>query len=127
MALDWLVPVTMPLVASASVAAIAQGSQPATATADWGQLAAVAGVVTAACSGLNAWLSRSMKLAVNEKVETVKGHMDAGFEKLRTELARKDLTEQRFHEFERRIAPLEEERRASIRRLVHREEDPPRE
>lgn len=57
-----------------------------------------------------------MKIAVNE-------NMDRGFEKLRAELARKDLTDQRFGELERRMMPLEEERRAAIRRAIQRDEE----
>lgn len=124
MTFDWIVPVLMPIAATAATTALAQGTQvPYTVTADWGQLAAVAGVVTAACSGLNAWQSRSMKIALNEKVETVKGHMDHGFDKLREELARKDLTDQRFREIERRTQLLEQDRRVIVGRAIQRDEE----
>lgn len=99
-------------VSVSSLVALTVASPQSQGAGEWiGTLAALAGIVTITTTGINAYFNRAMRLAINEKVEQAKAtilqHLDEKTERLREELARKDLTEQRFREVERRTLRLE--------------------
>lgn len=110
--------VTTTLAAAVAAAATAQLVAP---VSDWKEMAALAAVITFVFGVLNAFLSRTLKTVISEKMAeaTVKvdgvrqgleAHIDSCTEKLRQELARKDLTDHRFRELERRTQRLESTR-----------------
>lgn len=87
-------------------------------------LAAMGGIVTIISSAVNAFFNRSIKLAIMERVDSVKSEVlksvDAKLDRISVELARKDLTDERFRGIERRVLLVEKSERDDTRRAAHR-------
>lgn len=106
----WTIPVLMPIAVALAIAMIPQATH-SPVPSNWGDTAAAVGIVMAGCTAVNAWLTRSTRLAINEKSESDKREilerMDANVDELRRELARTDVVNTKFEAFAQRVRAIE--------------------